>query len=261
MTEKDIYDIFYNQMAIDYSCTKEEIKDFNNYVKTDEKRSGTRAYKKDNHIAKMISLNGKFVLCVDERIKEEADKLVVLKGEWMSLGQNTEKLNEITRPYGYISVDEHHYYLPTGKAYLTDSDIDEMRKLYKIKMYERDEIERFRGDSRFTAALSFCEKAPDMLAFTAEADGEILGMSGASADSDTMWQIGINVSEKARGMNIGPFLTILLKEEILRRGKLPFYGTGESHIQSQRVAIKSGFFPTWWESYSYKITDRVRNDI
>lgn len=260
MTVKEIYDIFYDQMAIDYSCTKEEIKDFNNYVKVDEHKTGTRAYKKDNHIAKMISLNGKFVLCVDEKIKEEAEKLISFKGEWMSLGQNTEKLNEITRPYGYMSVDEHHYYLPIGRAYFTDSDIDEMKKLYKITMYEKEEIERFRGDERFTAALSFCEKAPDMLAFTAEENGEIIGMSGASADSDTMWQIGINVSEKARGKNIGPLLTILLKDEILRRGKLPFYGTGESHIQSQRVAIKSGFFPTWWESYSYKNIN-LRNDI
>ena len=71
MTTKEVYDIYYKQMAIDYSCTEEEIRDFNNYVKIDEHRINTRAYKKDNHIAKMISLNGKFVLCVDERIKEK----------------------------------------------------------------------------------------------------------------------------------------------------------------------------------------------
>lgn len=260
MTKEQIYDIFYKQMSIDYSSSEEEIRDFKNYVKIDERRVGTRGYKNDNHIAKVISLNGKFILCVDEKIKEEADKLKDIKGEWMSLGQNTERLDMITRPYGYMSVDQHHYYLPIGKAYFSKEEIDEMMKLYKITMYERDEIERFRGDYRFTAALSFCEKAPDMLAFTAELEGEILGMSGASADSDTMWQIGINVSEKARGRNIGPLLTILLKEEILRRGKLPFYGTGESHIQSQRVAIKSGFFPAWWESYSYKNIN-LRNDI
>lgn len=252
MTTKEVYDIFYKQMAIDYSCTEEEIRDFNNYVKIDEHRINTRAYKKDNHIAKMISLNGKFILSVDERIKEEADKLISYKGEWMSLGQHAMKLNEITQPYGYSAVDQHHYYLPIGTPRLSKNDIDEMKKIYKITLYEKDELERFRGDGRFTSALTFVEKAPDMLAITAEADGEILGMSGASADSDTMWQIGINVFEKARGKNIGPMLTILLKEEILERGKLPFYGTAESHIQSQRVGLKSGFWPAWWESYSYE---------
>lgn len=41
--------------------------------------------------------------------------------------------------------------------------------------------------------------------------------------------------------------------EILNRGILPFYGTGEFHILSQRVAIQSGFIPTWAELYTSKI--------
>lgn len=261
MTKEQIYEMFYEQMAIDYSCSDKEIKDRMNYVKVDEKRIGTRGYKTNDHIAKIISLNGKYVLCVDEKIKDEADKLIKMSGEWFSLGHNTERLNEITRPYGYLCMDQHHYYLPLGTPAFSAEEINDMKNNYKITMYEKDEIEQFRGDKRFTAALSFCESAPDMLAFTAEKNGRILGMSGASADSDTMWQIGINVMIDARGQNIGPLLTILLKDEILRRGKLPFYGTGESHIQSQRVAIKSGFFPTWWEAYSYRYKDRVIKDI
>ena len=65
-----------------------------------------------------------------------------------------------------------------------------------------------------------------------------------------MWQIGIDVLPESRGRQIGPLLTILLKREILKRGKLPFYGTAESHIQSQKVAVKSGFLPAWAELQS-----------
>lgn len=253
MTREEMYDIFYKQMSLDYSCTVEELKDGNNYVRTDKRNKGARKFKPDNHVAKMISLHGKFVLCADEKIKEEADKLISVKGEWMSLGQNLDKLNEITRQEGYLAVDQHHYYLPTGKPALSEEELSELKNKFEIKWYEKDELNCFRNDDRFKFALSFCETAPDMLAVTASKDGGILGMSGASADSDTMWQIGIDVLKEARGNNIGPFLTILLKEEILRRGKLPFYGTAESHIQSQKVGLKSGFIPEWWEAYSYQV--------
>ena len=49
---------------------------------------------------------------------------------------------------------------------------------------------------------------------------------------------------------IGTTLVKLLKNEILKRGKIPFYGTAESHFHSQNIAINSGFFPAWAELYS-----------
>lgn len=72
-------------------------------------------------------------------------------------------------------------------------------------------------------------------------------MAGASRDGENMWQIGINVMEEASGQGIGQNMVKLLKEEILNRGKVPFYGTVESHIISQRVALASGFYPVFAE--------------
>lgn len=72
-------------------------------------------------------------------------------------------------------------------------------------------------------------------------------MAGASRDGENMWQIGINVMEEASGQGIGQNIVKLLKEEILNRGKVPFYGTVESHIISQRVALSSGFYPVFAE--------------
>ena len=251
MTKEQMYEIFYRQMATDYSVDLDEIRDYSNYVKIDARRPGTRTFKPQNHIAKAISLHGKFVLCTDEKIFDETVNLLNIKGEWLSLGQNIEKLNEITRPFGYLAGHQHHYYLPTGKNAFSSEELENIGSRYEIKWYEKDDLFVFRNDDRFKNALSFCESAPEMIAVTASRDGKIFGMSGASADSEDMWQIGIDVLKEARGKNIGPLLTILLKEEIMRRGKLPFYGTGESHIQSQKVALKSGFIPEWWEIYSY----------
>jgi hypothetical protein len=38
-----------------------------------------------------------------------------------------------------------------------------------------------------------------------------------------------------------------LKQEIIARGKVPYYGTAESHAVSRNVAIASGFLPAWCE--------------
>jgi predicted GNAT family acetyltransferase len=60
-----------------------------------------------------------------------------------------------------------------------------------------------------------------------------MGMAGASEDSKTLYQIGINVLPKYRGKGIGTNLVALLKQELLKRGKVPFYGTSVSHIISK----------------------------
>jgi len=65
-----------------------------------------------------------------------------------------------------------------------------------------------------------------------------------------MWQIGIDVLPEYRGRSIGTNLVTILKDEILKRGKIPFYGTVESHFLSQNIAVSAGFFPVWAELYS-----------
>ena len=81
----------------------------------------------------------------------------------------------------------------------------------------------------------------------------MMGIADASKDCEVMWQIGIDVFPKYRGKHIATTLVTLLKEEILRRGKIPFYGTVQSHFHSQNVALNSGFFPAWSELYSQEI--------
>ena len=77
-------------------------------------------------------------------------------------------------------------------------------------------------------------------------------MAGASADSPIMWQIGINVMPEAEGLGIAKILVELLKNEIIKRGAVPFYGTAVSHLASQSVALGSGFHPAWIELVSAK---------
>ena len=124
-----------------------------------------------------------------------------------------------------------------------------------VRCYGYEDILKFENDDRFGEAFAFDKNHLDMLAVAAFDGDNIIGMAGASADSKTMWQIGIDVLPKYRGRGIGTNLVSLLKNEILKRGKIPFYGTVESHLCSQNIAVSAGFFPAWAELYSKTIED------
>ena len=78
-------------------------------------------------------------------------------------------------------------------------------------------------------------------------------MAGASRDSARMRQIGVDVRPDMRGKGLGAMVVSLLRNEIERRGFLPFYGTSMSHVASQRTALRAGFAPVWTELYAERI--------
>ena len=89
------------------------------------------------------------------------------------------------------------------------SDVD--TKDYDIKIFIGDELEQFRGDKRFGEAFIFDGLPKDEIGIGAYKDGRLLGMAGATSDSDRMWQIGINVMPEAEGLGIGTMLVAAIK--------------------------------------------------
>ncbi len=94
---------------------------------------------------------------------------------------------------------------------------------------------------------------PDMLTLVAKKNGKIAGVAGSSQDSETMWQIDIDVFPQYRGYGLATALTNHLSKEILNRGVVPYYGTASSNIPSQKVAYKAGFFPSWMCVYHTRL--------
>lgn len=84
-------------------------------------------------------------------------------------------------------------------------------------------------------------------------DDEIVGMAGASADSPSFWQIGVNVNKNFEGRHIATGLVSMLKADILKKEIVPYYGTSFSNLASQHVAAKAGFEVAWVEL----ITERI----
>ena len=101
--------------------------------------------------------------------------------------------------------------------------------------------------SEWSNALCAARRHLDILGVGAYDDGKLVGLAGASADCDTMWQIGIDVLPEYRRQGIASALTSRLAIEILLRGKVPFYCAAWCNVKSVRNAIKSGFRPAWVE--------------
>lgn len=247
MNQKEIFE---KQIALDYSCTVEDVRSSEHVFTVKEYRTGRRIFRGDDCLVKIICVNGKIIVsCEEELLDWCKDNLKDASSAWLFDYRNLDKLENKLQSMGHEIGSTHHFYLPGGVERFGGKCPEEG---ITLKWFEKDDLEQFRQDNPFPEALSFYDHAPDVLAVMALKNDEVLGMAGASQDSKQMWQIGINVTEAGKGKGMGTYLVTTLKNEVINRGFLPFYGTAESHVRSQKVAVQSGFLPAWAELYSMK---------
>ena len=121
-----------------------------------------------------------------------------------------------------------------------------------IKIVHEDGIPGLYAIGGFPNALSY-EKVnarADVLAAVARQGGRVVGMAGASADSDEMWQIGIDVVPDCRERGIGKALVGRVTAAVFDAGKLPYYGTSPSNLASRSLALSLGYVPAWTEVFA-----------
>ena len=134
--------------------------------------------------------------------------------------------------------------------YLPVSETETAKCAYPVKILEQKDLFPFYGKEEFANALcdQFYAYRPDMLGCIALDGDKVIAMAAASADSELFWQVGIDTLPEYRGKGVGTALVRILKDEIFRRGAIPFYGTSLSNLHSQNIAHKSGFYPAWVET-------------
>ena len=235
-------EILCRQLALDYCCTPEEVCDRAHHFTEHRFLDGRRRFQEGRAcFLKIAVVNGKLLFTGQREIVDWCrESYASACAPWLFEAKNLRALNDRLYACGR-QIEMVHPFFIAERPSETDTEG------YEIRWFRDGEIERFRGDARFDEAFAFCADAPDLLGVAALREGEILGMAGASGDSPTMWQIGINVIPGEEGAGIGTMLVTLLKNEILRRGILPFYGTSLSHLASQRLALAAGFVPAWAE--------------
>lgn len=143
------------------------------------------------------------------------------------------------------------YFLPDlGKiAPLTHPDGFEYALVERHGIHKLYEIAGF----RYALQYNVNSPRPDMLVALAKYKGEIVGMAGASADCQTMWQIGVDVLLPYRGKGLAAALVNMLTLEILSRGYIPYYGTDSTNVVSTHVAVRAGYMPAWVHCYKTRL--------
>lgn len=203
---------------------------------------GARIHVKHDTFFKAAIIMGKAYVMADEKMHPWVKEILAEEPpEWWCDFKNLKKLESELNKYGREIFDTHIYFLPSEEPTME-------RPRFAIKWFEKEELEQFRNDKRFnTYSLSFSPTQPDVLAVVAYDKKEPIAMAGCSEDGAYLWQIGVDCVAGYEGRGLAGNLVTLLKQEIIARGKVPYYGTAESHAISRNVAIGSGFLPAWCE--------------
>ena len=251
--DKNILLLAKKQFCLDCNCLEgknpTQLGKHGIHINRAKKLPGARIYHNELFFRAITSFGELFIMA-DETIYPWAKEFFKdASPEWFCSFKNLREIDRKMNEHGREILDTHIHFLP-------DMDAGIVEPICNVKWYEKDEILPFKEKNPFGNALMFSETQPDMLAVAAFDKEKMIGMAGASADGKYMWQIGIDVLPEYRGHGLAANLTALIKQEIIRRKKVPFYGTSESHSVSQSVAIKAGFLPAWAEIFTHKLPMR-----
>lgn len=189
-----------------------------------------------------------------ERVLQEISNLLGGDaGNWVGDYSKLHKINDYLTPYALQSSGTALFFT-AGKELFRPSALEQPAG-YSFTWLSPELMETFRGDTRFSNALGFSKDRPDAQVLVAFCEGDAVAMAGASADSQLMRQIGIDVVAEHRGQGLGSSMVRRLAEAVLEAGYVPFYGTSPSHILSQQVALNAGFEPAWYEYVSTSLLD------
>lgn len=266
MKDKDILDIALRQSATDLGCSAEDLQKDEPVIVTSAASQKARRYLKLPFLLNLCSYGTNVVASVHPDNPEGSEESEG-GADYASLREDVEKYLRKFPPYHCFETPNLHvlrrslgrfgadvcfmaeYFLPKTEKLKTLAH--PLPSPYRVEMLEASELSPFYLPE-WSNALCKDRKELDRLAFCAYDGEELVGMAGASADCEDMWQIGIDVLPKARKKGVGSALVSALAREILARGKVPFYCCAWSNIASARTALESGFVPAWVECTAKK---------
>lgn len=240
------------QSAVDANCNIEDFESTNNVIVESKNSPKARKYLQLPLACNLISYGTNIVASIDMRYKDIVESYISKYEIYHCFETpNMHVLNEAFKKHGLQICFMAEYFLP-------DVDLLSVSECkYEIRILEQKDFEKLYLP-QWGNALCENRKALDVLGVGAYKEGKLVGLAGCSADCDTMWQIGVDVLPEERRQGIATALTSRLANEILTRGKVPFYCCAWSNIKSVRNAIKSGFRPAWVEM-TVKTTEYVNS--
>lgn len=229
-----ILEIVRKQLAIDMNCNSEDFSEDGIVFCEAKLNEGRRMFDRQSPFLEIATMGKSIVVSADSGILAKVKPLL----------ENRTREDIFAAPFIF---GHSLYYIP---------DCNRIKKLplpdgFDFYIKEGEEIHQLYKISGFENAIQYDinHPRPDVIAVYAMYGNEIAAMAGASADSNLMWQIGIDALPKFRNNGLATSLVSNLAIMIMERGIVPYYGTASSNIASQSVAYRSGFIPAWMCSY------------
>lgn len=245
MTKSEIYNVAIAQSAIDLSARPEDFLSDENVVVLSKKNPKARKYLELPFSSEIVSYGSNAVASVSPEMRDiTEDYLSKYPTEHLFETPHLHVLNSALIERGHKICFMAEYFLPDHDAVRTAARAAHIP--YEIRILDSADF----GELYLPEwSNALCEKRRelDMLGVGAYDGGRLIGLAGASADCETMWQIGIDVLPQYRRMGIAGALTSRLALEIFERGKVPFYCAAWCNLGSVRNALHSGFRPAWVE--------------
>jgi len=238
-------------LALEYNCSASDFLQKENILTESKIKEGRRRYSSEKYFFHMGTLGGNAVITADPVLHPFLKEFMKdRQGHWLFEFRNLLPLEKELNAYGQGLSGTFHMFLPSA-------DVSPKRS-YPVKWFFDEEIAPFYEDGRFTNALSsaYNPMRPDRVAVCAYDGDTIMGMAGCSEDTDGWMQLGIDVLPAYRSCGVGTYLVTLLKNKILSRGEIPFYGTSLSNYHSWNIALNCGFRPAWVEIGSQPLSSQ-----
>ena len=255
MNNKDILRIAMEQSVIDFNCSIDDFVNRRNTVVISKLNEGAKKCFKKPQFCSFAYYGDGLVASVDARIKEFISEFINRHPDYTCFdAPQLIFLNKELEKYGKCVCHIAEFFLPDiEKQVEINNNID-------VNIITEDEIPLLYKDDRFHMALGYNNDSSkkDVLAAVGYIDGKIVGVAGASNDSETMCNVGIDVLPEYRRLGVATTLTKILTDEIIKRGKVPFYCTAWSNIPSKNNAIKSGYRNAWVEMAAIDISDAMK---
>lgn len=241
MTNNDILKIAMKQSAIDLHCDAEDFRKNENVIVESVPSLNARKYLELPFVCDLVSYGTNIVASIDMRYKEIIEAYIgKYPVEHCFETPNMQVINQAFMKYDMMVCFMAEYFLPDINA------IPNIDCGCELRVLEQPDFKDLYLP-QWSNALCVKRKNLDILGVGAYCNDCLVGLAGASADCESMWQIGVDVLPEMRRKGIASALTSRLALEILNREKVPFYCCAWSNIKSARNAIKSGFRPVWVE--------------
>lgn len=254
MTEKECVWRTMEQVATDLGCSPSDFVRVENTLVTPVLAEGRRRFLREKDFFRIACFGRGAVVAAHGDIAGWCRGFIAgCEGTRCFDSEGIYQINEELAKHGMRLGYFSEYYLPdpiTRRVSLPELE---------VRWYEMDEIPALYVDDRFHCALMYSVEGlrRDVLAVAALDGGVVVGIAAASDDSAEFWQVGVDVIPECRGRGIATGLVSSLTDEILRRGKVPYYGTWWSNIASGKVALGSGFQPVWVEMSAVELLNIV----